>query len=105
MPAPGIDFVCPGFSSGACIRNIYCGGRVDIRCPGLAWMKVAKPKKNYQAEEIGKLRAAVAHREKSIAHYRELVEKHSKALHRQSKEIRRLRRELAAKNVVIEAIS
>jgi hypothetical protein len=66
-------------------------------------MKVTKPKKNYQAEEIGKLRAAVAHREKSIAHYRALVEKHSKALHRQAKEIRRLRRELAAKNVVIEA--
>ncbi len=49
-------------------------------------------KKNYQAEEIGKLRAALAHREKSIEHYRGLVEKHSKSLHRQAKEIRRLRR-------------
>jgi peptidoglycan hydrolase CwlO-like protein len=51
-------------------------------------------KKNYQAEEIGKLRAAVAHRDASVAHYRGLVEKHSKALHRQQKEIKRLRREL-----------
>lgn len=53
---------------------------------------MTEAKKNYQAEEIGKLRAALEHRDKSVAHYRELVAKHSKTLHRQARALKRLRR-------------
>jgi chromosome segregation ATPase len=55
-------------------------------------MASEKKKKNFMAEEIGQLRAALANRDKSIAHYRTLVGEHSKTLHRQTREIKRLGR-------------
>ena len=50
-----------------------------------------KPKKNYQAEEIGKLRVALEYARNSRDHYFNLVGERTKQLQRKAKECRQLR--------------
>lgn len=66
---------------------------------------MAKAKKNYMAEEIGKLRVALSNAQASRDHYFTLVSTRNKQLQQQHKEIRRLHRELAAAKAETESVA